>query len=252
MRTAYPHDLVKGAVIRVPAAPGYRKRPFGLEIAHREPDSKETGAITLLGRVLAQDGTTTRARAPYRTIVIATWMEPVALLRKAPPPEYTAKLATLTRPRPGGGTDLITRWGVVDEHGVPLPGEGLGPATTSAPCGAELHAYMLAGDWEGKPTPWLARELCEQTPEERRLRRDPIDQCMDRVRQERGILHVERLTYDLSAWPHDPVMELADGQWKATRTCKRCERILQWEGQRPWWSAKDDGDTECHGEVWVP
>jgi hypothetical protein len=249
VRTAYPHDLVEGAVIRVPSAPGYWKRPFGLEISHREPVSKATGAITLTGRVLAQDGTTTRARAPYRKIVIATWMEPVTLLRKAPPREYTAKIATLLRQVPDGEertmADMTTRWAVVDADGAPLPGDG--PVT----------GWVLVGNWEGRPGPWLAREFAEIAPEEQRLRRNPIDQCIDRVRQERGILRVERLAYDLSVWPHKSAQELRETApgvkaWRDTYQCTRCGRALQFIDRAPWWADAESNDTECHGEVWVP
>lgn len=249
MRTAYSHDLVKGAVIRVPSEPGYWKRPFGLEIAWREPTSKVTGAIVVGGRLLAQDGTTTRKRASYRKIVIAGWMESVTLLRKAPPAEYTAKIATLLRQVPDGEertmADMTTRWAVVDADGTPLPGNG--PVT----------GWALAGNWEGKPSPWLAREFAEMAPEEQRLRRDPIDQCIDRVRQERGILHIERLTYDLSAWPHKSAQELRDAgpgvkAWRDTYQCTRCGLALRFENKKPHWVAAVDDDAECHGETWIP
>lgn len=257
-RPAAAHELVKGAVIRVPTAPGvYWSRPFGLEVTCREPDSKATGAITLHGWVLAQDGTTARKRRPTRTIVVTPGSGPqVTMIRKAAPPEFTAKIATLVRvippldlapdPDPVEITPsrlFTTRWCVVsDETGEPLPGEGTGPAVADG--------HVLAGDWDGKPTPWLAREG--------QPHRDPIDQCIDRVRQERGILRVgENLVYDLSAWPHSSAQELVETGpglkgWRDTYACKRCQRQLKWLGRSPWVAAADDGDEECHGEVWVP
>ena len=267
MRPAAPHELVKDAVIRVPAAPGlYWSRPFGLEVTCREPRSRETGAIVLHGWVLAQDGTTTRSRRVTRTVVVTPGQGPgVTVIRKAPPPEFTAVLATFLRQVPEGQertmADMSNRWGVVGADGVPLPGRGTGPAIRQVRVrtdGADaVQTWTLAGDWDGKPTPWLAKEYFEQTPEEQRLHRDPIEQCIDRVRQERGILRLgENLTYDLSVWHHSSAQELRDTgkgtkAWRDTYVCRRCQQPLKWLGRSPWTATLDD-DEECHGETWTP
>lgn len=251
-RPAAPHELVPGAVIRFPAIPGLYARPFGLEITWREPTSKATGAICLGGKVLAQDGTTTRRRPPHRRVVITPGLTPpVTVIRRAAPREFFARIAILSCPSPDPELPplLTTRWGIVDADGRPLRGEGIGPA--------RIGDYVQAGDWEGRPTPWLAKEYAEQDEAERSLRRDPIDQCIDRVRQERGILHLsDRLTYDLSVWPHSAAQELrpaGDGNlaWRGTCVCKRCHQQLKRLGRSPWTATLDD-DEECHGGVWVP
>lgn len=257
MRAAAEHELVPGAVIRVPAVPGLWQRPFGLRIMWREPKSRETGAIVVGGRLLAQDGTTTRKRHATRDIVVLPG-RPVELISKAPAPEFTAKIAVLVRTRTFGSEDQVTRWGVVDADDKPLPGTGTGPAITQCTVDGELLTWTLRGDWEGKPTPWLARETWEQDPAPGQRRRDPIEQCIDRVRQERGILHVDRLTYDLSVWPHASAQELrqrpGDGKpgWHDTYVCKRCGGKLTWLSRSPWLAALEDGDEECHGETWIP
>ena len=63
-----PADLVSGTVIRVPG--GYRSRPYCLEIVKLVSVSKATGAVELSGKVLALNGTTTRKRPRFRTVVV--------------------------------------------------------------------------------------------------------------------------------------------------------------------------------------
>lgn len=248
-RRAYPHDLIPGAIIRV-QGDSLHDRPYGLEITRR--GLARDGRIGLTGKLLAQDGTTKRAKRAMRFAVVDPAL--VTVIRKAPPAEYTAKIATLACPSPDPelGLLLTTRWCVVDADGKPLPGEGTGPA--------RIGDYVQTGDWEGKPTPWLAREYSDLSEGERLdpvMRRDPITQCTDRVRQERGILRVERLTHDLSAWHHGSAQELREVSpgvkaWRDTYVCKRCQQPLKWIDRSPWFAAAADGDTECHGEVWVP
>ena len=68
-------DLVKGAVIRVLKDPAGR-RPYGLEIVSRDPVSKATGAVSLTGKVLSLDGTTTRRRPLFRgAVVMPEWVQ---------------------------------------------------------------------------------------------------------------------------------------------------------------------------------
>jgi hypothetical protein len=253
LRRAYPHDLVKGAVIRLEADYRY-KRPFGLEIAWRDRESKVTGAIRLGGFVTAQDGTTARERRPVRTIVVMPDGPQPELIRRAPPPEFTAKLMSFQRLVPpvdvGPGpppvevtspVQLTTRWCIVsDETGQPLPGKGTGPAVAGE--------YVQCGEWDAaRPTPWFARECSDQAAEE--PRRDPIEQCIARVRQERGILHVERIAYDLSAWPHDSAMVLTVDGWRCTYECRHCGQKLKLIPATGRFTGLDD-DNECHAATW--
>lgn len=176
--------------------------------------------------------------------------------------EYTAKLLRFTRLVPP--LDLIpdqdpveivpsvtytTRWCVTsDETGEPLPGEGTGPAV--------LGDYVQSAWDSDRPTPWFAREHGEQPGGQ--PHRDPIEQVIDRVRQERGILHLgKNLTYDLSVWRHDSVMVLTDVApgvkgWRCTNECKRCGLPLQFLNRWPWWALAADAGEECHGTTWVP
>lgn len=66
--TVLDSDLVKGTVIRVPGSG--RSRPFCLEIVSRDPVSKETGAVVLVGKVLDVNGITTRKRPLFRSVVV--------------------------------------------------------------------------------------------------------------------------------------------------------------------------------------
>jgi len=231
-------DIRKGAIVRFPAAG--RSRPFCLKVLSREPVSHATGAIVVTGELLSAKGTTTRAKRVVRqAVAVPGRYEFVYKI-----PHFTAMIATLFRE-----TGMpVTRWAVVnDETGLALPGEGTGPA--------RVGDYVMAGDWEGKPTPWLARGYCEQTEDERRLRRDPLDQCVDRVAQERGILRIGRLVYDLSTWNHASGKELREVKpgvkaWRDTYVCKRCGCDLKFLSRPPWVAALDGG-TECDGTVWA-
>jgi hypothetical protein len=232
-------DLRKGAVIRLGAIG--RGRPYCLEIVSREPVSQVTGAISVVGKVLAADGTTTRRKPLFRNIVVLPGR--YEFVHKVP--RFTAKLAHLF---PEAGGMPIIRWAVVnDATGEPLPGEGTGPA--------RVGDYVMPGDWEGKPTPWLAREYYEKTEDERRLRRDPLDQCVDRAAQERGIIRIGRLTYDVSVWNHASGQELREVEpgikaWRSTYVCRRCGCDLRFLNRSPW-VADLNGGTECHGTTWM-
>jgi hypothetical protein len=244
-------DVRKGAIVRIPAAG--KRRPYCLKIVSREPVSQATGAIAVVGEVLGVNGTTTRARRLVRSAVLVPGR--YEFFRTVP--RFTAKLATLAMERGDGTVALITRWGVVnDETGEPLPGGGTGPVVIEHLVGSEVYRWTLVGTWEGKPAPWLAKEYSEQTEAERRGL-DPIAQCMNRVRNERGILRVgENLVYDLSSWNHWSAQELREVEpgvmaWRDTYVCKHCGRDLTWIRQSPWFRAAD-GTTECDAEVYVP
>ncbi len=244
-------DVRKGAIVRIPAAG--KSRPYCLKIVSREPVSQVTGAIPVVGEVLGVNGTTTRARRLIRSAVLVPGR--YEFFRKVP--SFTVKLATL-RLEGGGPMQLINRWGVVnDETGEPLPAGGTGPAVVEVPCAdGSVHRYVQVGDWEGKPTPWLARDYMEQTLEERSMRRDDLAQCLLKATSARGIIRIGRLTYDCSTWPHSPTQELVEispgiTAWRDTYVCKHCGRDLTWIKHSPWFRAAD-GTTECSAEVYVP
>lgn len=191
---------------------GDRKRPYCLEIEYRDRTSRATGNVPVSGIVLPASGAPSGRRKPlHRSAVLVPAR--TEIVRKGTPPRFKALISN--------GHWII---------------------------GDEARGDVLRDEFG---LPWQPREYSEMTEEEQRQRRDPVDQMMDRVRQERGILTLsERLTYDLSVWHHDSAMELVDGQWKCTYVCKRCGEKLSWLGRSPWFAA--GGDEECHGEVWVP
>ncbi len=243
-------DVRKGAIVRIPAAG--KSRPYCLKIVSREPVSQVTGAIPVVGEVLGVNGTTTRARRLIRSAVLVPGR--YEFFRKVP--SFTVKLATLARARGDGTVDIIHRWGVVnDETGEALPGEGTGPAVIQHLAGGEVYTWTQVGDWEGKPTPWLAKEYCEQPGDRPWIRRDPLDQCIDRAWSERCLLRIGSQVYDLVTWNHWPAEEwrMIDGKktLRFTDVCRHCGQILTSNRQRPYYAAAD-GTTECSAEVYVP
>jgi hypothetical protein len=64
-----PDDIAVGTVIRIEKG-ACGLRPYGLQNTGRVSQSRETGAITLTGMVLAQDGTTTRRRPLFRDVIV--------------------------------------------------------------------------------------------------------------------------------------------------------------------------------------
>lgn len=248
-------DVRQGAIIRIP--PGDRARPYCLKITGREPVSQETGAILVHGIVLGVNGTTTRTKNVHRSAVLLPGR--YEFVHKVP--KFTARIGHLAALGDDGMFDmsrLITRLVVVNETGQPLSagGDATGPAIIEVPVGGTdtTQRYILLGDFEGRPTPWLTKEFCEQTEAERRF--DPIGQCMNRVRNERGILTIGHLNWDLSTWNHWSAQELREVEpgimaWRDTYVCKHCGQKLDWIKQSPWFRAAD-GTTECAAEVYVP
>jgi hypothetical protein len=244
-------DVRKGAIVRLPAVG--KSRPYCLKIVSREPVSQATGAIVVVGEVLGLNGTTSRRKPVIRQVVLVVGR--YEFFHKIP--HFTAKLATLRRE--GGSTmELITCWGVVnDETGEALSTGSTGPAVVDMPCSdGSVYRYVQVGDWEGRPTPWLARGYCTQTEYERSHRIDEIGQCVNKVRTARGILRIERLVYDCSTWNHWSRQELRDVEggmkaWRDTYVCRHCGRDLVSIGHSPWFRAAD-GTTECDAEEYVP
>ena len=78
-----PGDLVKGTVIRVPAAG--RSRPYCLEVIEVITVSKQTGAAEVSGKVVAADGTTARKRPLFRTVVLMPARVTIVKKPSAPP-----------------------------------------------------------------------------------------------------------------------------------------------------------------------
>jgi len=243
-------DVRKGAIVRIPRIGNHR--PYCLRIVSREPVSQATGAIAVTGEILDMNGGTARSRRLIRPAVLVPGR--YGFFRKVP--RFTAKLATL-RLEGGSTMQLITRWCLVnDETGETLSTSATGPAVVELPCSdGQVYRYVQVGNWEGRPTPWLARERGERTETGRRL--DEIELCVIRARQERGILRIgENLVYDCSVWNHFSAQELRDVEggmkaWRDTYVCRHCGRDLTWINHSPWFRAAD-GSTECDAEVWVP
>lgn len=246
-------DVRKGAIVRIPA--GDRARPYCLKIVSRERVSQETGAIVVHGIVLGVNGTTTRTKNIHRSAVLLPGR--YEFFRKVP--RFTAKLAMLLLEGGASTMQSIMRWGVVnDETGEALSGGGTGPAVVELPCSdGTTYRYIQAGNWEDKPTPWLAKGYAEQDEDERTRHIDELAQCMNRVRNEHGILRIgENLVYDLSTWNHWSAQELREVEpgvvaWRDTYVCKHCGQDLGWINHSPWFRAAD-GTTECSAEVYVP
>lgn len=130
-------------------------------------------------------------------------------------------------------THTITRWGLQNlTTGEPLT-EGDGPTFIDVPPNGwrtETRRYVMLGTVGESAALWLT---------------DDLDECIAKVRTFRGILHMGRLTYDLTRWPH-----LTD-KFSRGGVCRRCGAtvtVMQSTGRL----ATEAGDYDCPGEVWEP